>query len=381
MKPPVIDLGRTPAQILEDRIRSDAASIRRNWDHMLPDGPPGRRIGSGSKSAGILTTNSHGEKRHYDHAVMPKAKRLDGLTFHAEDADLALARASDIDALTRIVSLRRYVTECLNGWCRVIIEDRNITSDAVPDGSDATAMCAFIERHALWMGPQDFALDAADELEELAAAVAAIADPPKRERHYIGRCTFVIEGDIPDVHDRSCRGRVTMPIGGDDDTATCDRCEQSGPVAWWEEVLTLTPQWWVASGPELARILTQRMAVTVDERTIRRWRTSGKIHAIEPFGPQTYAPRFDVRAVLTEVATFDHECILCGRSMTRASDLCLACLSTTSTAKPRRAETPAYVIGTVALAEPAVLACDLRERTRCQWSDLPVTWCACGRHG
>ena len=320
-RPPVIDLGRTETQVLEDRIRANAASIRRNWPHMFPDSAPGRRIGGGSRSAGILGDTSP-----------PDITDTQGRpSWSADHTDTA----GDVDAMTRLVSLRRHVTECLNATCRVIIEDRDITNTAtIPNGMDTTAMCAFIERHAQWLGPQDYAQDIADELEDLAASVAAVADPPKRERYFLGRCPFVkVEREGRDL--TSCTGRVYVQIGAWAE-AGCDECEQVGPVAWWEQVLTLTPTWWVASGPQLARILAQRLAVTVDERTIRRWRASGRITAIEAFGPQPYAPRYDVRAVLDEVAIFDHECLMCGRAMNTASDLCLACLSTASTAKPRR---------------------------------------------
>ena len=355
--PPEVTLPRTPVQEHEDRISRAAASIRRDWPHMLPTSAPGRRIGGGSRSATITSA----------------------------DQTMELKPAQDIDPMTRLVSLRRYVTDCLNGWCRVVMEDRDITAKALPLGDDVPGMCAFLERHANWLGPQDYARDLADELGSLQRAVHAVVDPPKRDRHRLGRCPFVLTDD--DGAAWSCDGRVQVAIDEDAETATCTHCRQSGPVAWWEDVLGI-----VVGGVNLDEsvrpqrmvdILRDRLHVTITERTLRNWCRAGKVTPLVPFGPQPKEPRYWLtpRTVLDEVAHMDRQCPMCGRLFSRGGDVCLRCRDALWNARSRYAdERPAYIVGSAAPKVAALESCAIDERTVCAFSDLPARWCGCGRH-
>lgn len=367
-RPPEVTLPKTDAERHEDDIRTAAASIRRNWVHMLPSEAPAIQYRAGrSTASGILGSHGRPESDAY------------GRPYWGDDWDpttpleTVRPREGDIDHLTRVVSLRAHILAALNATCRIIMEDRPITNPAsLPTGDNAQAMCEFIETHAQWLGPQDCAEDVSVELADFERRVDVIVNPPKREHHTLGRCPFVVGQETAD---RMCRGKVTLPIIGDIDAeAVCDGCEQHGPVDWWEIVFGRDP-WWVATLPELTRILRARLNVTVTEQHVRRWVAAGRIHAIAAFGPQPLHRRFDVRLVLDEVARFDHECVMCGRPWSGQSDLCTRCYVDSRTTKPQWSEPPpAYAVGTATPPAMPVQSCALAERQRCQWSaSTPAT--------
>lgn len=386
MRPPVIELPRSEAERNADRISTAAAAIRRAWPHMLPTEAPAIQYRTGRSSpAGILASPSHPE---HD---------TTGRAYHADDWTPTVATPShrrptedDIDGMTRLLSLRRHVTETLNGWCRVVMEDRPVTSaKALPLGSDVPGMCEFLERHATWLGPQDYADDCASEIEAYGRRVVNVVDPPKRERHTLGRCPFVVEGDLPDVYDRTCQGVVSIPIGGDQDEAACSECGQSAVVEWWEEVLGRSRRE-VATIPQLVPILRARLHVEVSERTLRRWASRLQITPIQvPVGPQPRHRRFEVRDVLDEVARMGRECVVCGQPWHGRSDVCTRCIGAVRDARPSVADdSQPYPLGSVVvqsrpLAATAEGLLTLREHlaVRCEETGSPQAWCACGRHG
>src|SRR5690606_40487423 len=97
----------TDSQILEQRITDALVTIRREWGHMMPTGPAPIRYGVG-RAAGIVGDNS------------PPKWRSDGTPWWpADNAD-----TNDVDATTALVSLRRSVTDSLNSWSRIVMEDR-----------------------------------------------------------------------------------------------------------------------------------------------------------------------------------------------------------------------------------------------------------------
>ena len=156
-QPPEVLALQTNAERLAHDIAQACASIRRDWPHMLPRNAPAQRLGGGSRSAQITAA---------DHAPTD----------------------SDIDPLTRLVSLRRLIVDVLNGWSRVVIEDRPITSSAVPDGRSAPDMCAFLERHAQWMSGHEAATDCAEEVSDLARRAHQVTNPARREWIALGDC-------------------------------------------------------------------------------------------------------------------------------------------------------------------------------------------------
>lgn len=371
------------AEILTGRIRREAATISRGWDSMLPDAPPVQRLRSGrSPAAGILA----------DHAkpIIDAAGRERWEADWAADIPGTEIRTSDadIDPLTRLVSLRRHITEALNGWCRVVVEERKIRK-AIPNGSDTRAMCVFLDRHADWIAAQEYATDCADELEDYAARVSVVVDPPRKERHRLGSCTLVIVDDSQDEPtSHICGGRVSLPIGGDQDEASCDRCGQSGTLRWWEEKLGLT-RWEKATIPRLAQIIADRLHMDVTERTVRNWANKGRIIPWPLIGPQPEVREFEVRSVLDEIARWGGQCVMCGTLWEGVGDTCTRCYVARSGASPTKAEPrPAYITGTAAPRVVTIVRDDEQTRevirahtaTRCEWSDLPAAWCACRRH-
>ena len=137
----------TETQIIEDRIARACVTIREAWPHMLPTGVPGKRPGGGARSVGIVQR--------------PES-----------EADYHDTGEHDVDAMTRIASLRREVVEELAQWCRLIIEDRPVTATKV-DGSDVQQMCEFVERHAQWLSGHRDAEEAA-EITRLIAGGARV---------------------------------------------------------------------------------------------------------------------------------------------------------------------------------------------------------------
>ncbi len=369
--PPEVLRLRTQAEIYAERISTAVSSIRRDWPHMLPTEAPAQRIRPArAASVGILGSNDERD----DHTTTASGKE------------------SDIDPLTRILSLRRHTMEALNGWSRILMEDVPVTnSDALPLGDDVLGMCVFVDRWASWKGHQDDAFDCAEELEDFARRIHRIADPPRRERIQLGPCPLVVEGDIPDVYDRFCRGTVGIPIGGDEDDAECDGCEERAPLRWWEEVLGITRREFVRP-TELAVILEDRLGVKVTGRTIRNWAREGRVTPMPMLGPvedPETPPRpdrvpaywFEVRMALDEVARMDRECPTCGRIWSGVGVVCGRCWHATHGVRAALApERPQIVVGSVAPAPARLQICVLDERVRCEWSDLPKAWCACGRH-
>jgi hypothetical protein len=121
-------------EAIEDSIRRSLTTITTHWDALLIPASSGG--GSGSKSAQI-TADDHADTSH------------------------------DIDWATRVVSMRRFATDVLNGWSRVVMEDRPVTR-ALPDGSNVPGMAAFLDRHAEWLSWNDAATDCMDEISTLA---------------------------------------------------------------------------------------------------------------------------------------------------------------------------------------------------------------------
>ena len=351
MIPPEYAPQRTATQQLGDDIVKHAAAIRRGWPHMLPEDAPAQRLGRASVSAGILR--------------------------EGDDDDTS---EDDLDQQTLLMHRRRNAMEVLNGWCRAVMEDRDITNPkSLPLGSDVDAMCRFIERQADWIGWQEFATDCRDELEEIAETVGAYSDPWRREFHRVGACTFVVD-------DRFCNGTVRVQIGADESEATCSGCEQVAPIEWWEEVMGVVVHVEPVGAQALASILADRLKVTVTERTVRNWCRDGRLTPWIPFGPQPNPqdkPRywFDARRAVEEVALMDRPCSMCGTLWSGKGPVCSRCYATVQRSSPKYAE-PRNVLApikvrAVRLPDPPRVE---GEKVLCPGSDLPMAWCGCRRH-
>ena len=295
--------------------------------------------------------------------------------------------SADMDRATRLVDLRARTALALNGWCRVVMEDRPITSaKALPLGSDVPGMCAFLTRHAQWIAGRDEGPACAADLTDCATEVKTTASPHRREWLTLGPCPFVTVDT--DGHGHTCRGRVRVHVSTASEEAACSHCGQAGPVEWWEVVLGISVLGEIVGTGGLARALRERLHVTVTERTLRTWARDGRITPHTPFGPieDPARPRrawwFDLRRVLDEVALMDRACTLCGRLFSGRGPTCLRCLATMHVGPIFTPERPAYTVRTVPAdpTPPRPLERALSERDRCDATDLPVAWCGCKRH-
>lgn len=229
---------RTETQILGDDLTSALRNMRRDWGHMLPRGgnqqAPGWELAAG---------------------------------VHLEDHD---HREMDMRRIDRIVSLRRYAQDVLNGWCRVVIEDRSVENH-IPSGVDVPGMTTFLERHAEWMSGHEAAQDCRDEVVELAHRCHLIAFPSRRESMSIGRCPL----KHPETGD-TCDGDVRVRLTGEDRDgeayAACNRCGEVAVASWWESHMF--------DDPETRSKLTDADVVTLMHRlygeviaqaTVRQW--------------------------------------------------------------------------------------------------------------
>lgn len=301
------------------------------------------------------------------------------LTEPSASPSVGAATSDVITPLDRRISLAHEVTLTLNGWARVVVEDRPVTH-YVPLGSDTLGLVVFLRRHALWLSGHEAARDALDEIRSAAHRVETTARPPKPEWVYLGDCPFVVE-------DWFCSGRVRVRIGDDSTMAACSDCEQTGFVEWWEQVLGIDTLPKAVHAPELAKLIYTRLHVRVTERTVRNWERDGQVHAIEAFGPQPAIRRYDPRSVITEVALLGRACPSCGRLWGGFGNVCLACFSAELHARPRRASerlsTPApRPLPFVGRIDPPADPVEVDEEGMrlCDRSDLPQSWCACEAH-
>lgn len=242
---------RTETQALEQRITTALVTIRREWGHMLPTGPAPIRYGVGRQAR--ITADDHAHT------------------------------SADIDGGTRLVSLRREVVDCLNGWSRLVMEDRPVTK-ALPDGLSAVSMCTFLERHAQWMSGHEAAEDMAGEVETLARSVKAVTQPQRREWMNLGSCPLEIEvvggmgdeGQHGDLTMQTCAGQVrAWPRETDADgqvMARCRRCGTEAVATWWESRMFDDPELKVMlTDAEVVGFVHRAYGKVIDQATVRQW--------------------------------------------------------------------------------------------------------------
>lgn len=245
---------------VETSIKTALATITNLWDMLIVSAHPsgialGHRTG-GKPSRGI-----------------PKHDPLtDPLGVKVEDDHLDTDE--DIDRLTRVVSLRRFATDVLNGWSRVVQEDRPVTT-ALPDGSHVPGMAKFLTIHAQWLSGHDSAEDVVEELQKVANKVTAITNPTRKEWISLGSCPIECEFD-PAAGLEVCGGQVrAWPRAEDREgecMARCQRCGTEAVASWWERQMFTDPelrQW--LTDAELVPFLHSTFGVVVKEATIRQW--------------------------------------------------------------------------------------------------------------
>ena len=234
----------TETQALEQRITDALTTIRREWGHMLPTGPAPIRYGVGRQAR--ITADDHAET------------------------------TADIDGGTRLVSLRREVVDCLNGWSRLVMEDRPVTK-VLPDGLSAVSMCTFLERHAQWMSGHGAAEDMAEEVEGLARNVKAVTQPQRREWINLGSCPQEIEAETDDgLVMQTCAGQVrAWPRETDEDgqvMARCRRCGVEAVASWWERQMFDDAELKITlTDAEVVTFVHRAYGKVITQATVRQW--------------------------------------------------------------------------------------------------------------
>ena len=283
----------TETQHIEDRITQALVTIRREWPAMMPKGPTAARpsMGGSGTAAGIVGDSST--------PWLDDLGRPHWRTDHARGG-------GDVDPTTRLLSLRREVVEVLNGWCRVVIEDRPVTKALPSDGMDALALAIFLERHAAWMAEHEAALDCADEVEHLARQVEGVASPKVKQWVGLGSCPLKIEQEVDGrLVMVVCGGQVrAWPKQGDRDgevDARCDNCGEEAVTRWWEARMF--------DDSELSRLLTydgvalaahRVLGRPVQRATVKMWKKRGIIKPLtmrDEKGRTLFAREATVRAI------------------------------------------------------------------------------------
>ena len=198
----------------------------------------------------------------------------------------------EVTALDRIVSERDDATVILNGWCRVIMEDRPV-SHGLPHGQDVSGMVTFLRRHALWLSEHEAAEDARDELAEVGRKCKLIAQPPGRDWIPIGPCPLEVDSD---TGPRPCTGTVkawpdqievagmtlvelaSRPSGTRH--PSCDTCGTEGAVSWWERVMFPEVECHgLVTADEIPAMLHRAFGMVVKQATLRKWIERGVIES------------------------------------------------------------------------------------------------------
>ena len=249
MIPPEFAPHRTETQRIGDDIVTAVRNLRHDWPHMIAPGE--------TQAPGITSRSG---------VALPDHSPSD----------------ADMRRIDKVISLRRHVQDALNGWCRVVIEDRG-TVGGIPSGVDVPGMCEFVQRHADWLGEHEAGKDCRDELKEFAQRAHLIVSPPRRETMSIGRCPLEVPGeqDVLEV----CGGDVRARTGDEHlldgkAWATCNRCGEVSPAEWWAERMFVDGE----SSPlvtigELVAVIAYRLRVVVTHEQVRQWKHRGKIES------------------------------------------------------------------------------------------------------
>jgi len=229
---------------LEASMLASLSAITRQWDAMMIPTSGG---GQGGSQTARITADDHAETE------------------------------ADIDRTTRLVSLRRFATDVLNGWTRVVMEDRPV-SQALPDGTNAPSMCAFLTTHAQWMSGHEAAADCAEELSQVARKVTALVQPKRKTHMDLGTCPLKFETDTP------CGGKVrAWPRSEDRDgevMAQCRTCGTEAVATWWEAQMFDDAELkvWLTDG-DLVTFVHRTWGKVIKEGTVRQWVRRGVLEA------------------------------------------------------------------------------------------------------
>lgn len=228
-----------PADIFRDHLRT----IRDLWGDMLP------RLKSASVQSygGGTRTSTAGDDDNGDHN-------------------------RDVDRLTVVISARGDILARLNGWCRVIVEDWNV-SKRTPDGMDVHSLCEFLDRWALAFSGHEAFEDALEEVAMSARQVERIARPQPRDSVWIGDCPVTIGCDGDRVE---CGTPIRVRTG---EEIKCRGCGTDDTLDGW--MLRIVGHHDLVTYEQLGILLRQRMGIQTTPVQLRQWVRRGVITVAE----------------------------------------------------------------------------------------------------
>lgn len=185
----------------------------------------------------------------------------------------SIGGSGDVDApmpvSQTVLDVRAQTLASLNGWCRVVMEDRDLHTFLGRD--DAPQLCAFLRRHARWFSGHEAAGDAIEELHGHAVEVRKVARPSRRDWTWIGDCpvTLAHEGEQV-VCGEPVRAYPERPI-------VCRGCGTEDTVWGWLD--RIVGPHGLVTAEQLIPILRKRLGIAAQRATIRSWVKRGIIHA------------------------------------------------------------------------------------------------------
>ena len=192
------------------------------------------------------------------------AEHWDALVEPSSGGESGGAKSSDsITGLDRRVSLRHEVNLCLNGWARVIVEERELTDD-LPLGTDTLGLARFLEEWARWFSGHEAGEDAAAEIEKCAGDVRKTATASRVEWVHIGYCPSIDPND-----EATCFGDIQAWPNAEPPLAPfCQRCGRVEYVDHWERIMHLDA---LLSHDKLIEFIREEFGREVNRATLRTW--------------------------------------------------------------------------------------------------------------
>lgn len=184
-----------------------------------------------------------------DRANGPGGKRSgtgDGIT-------VDLAAAEQRSAMAAIIA----------SWCRVVAEDRGITT---PAGPELHRTVPWLERHVDWCAAQPWVDEMLTELRQVAGRAIGLTDIPARRIPLGERCLIHADGE-------RCTGAVTIVIRGDDWSARCPVCQVTQEATPY--LRDVRSGRWVST--EGVITLARLFGVDASREVVRQWKHRRKI--------------------------------------------------------------------------------------------------------